>query len=281
MQPIESDQWDDAEILRRFDDSEGVLPNVPHVRKIGDDTLVKATWDMGAPHLEASSLEFVRMHTTIPIPRVWRRMTDEGGDTLIVMDYIPGERLDHVWPSLSLWSKLSVAFTLRRYIRQLRQIEDSHSSVPGPVADYPQICDSYMSGDKPYGPFPDYASLSAFYNRKLDIAKKVTYPDRHGNAIPCAPPDTEPFDDSRPLVFTHTDLSMRNIIFGRDGRIWLVDWARSGFFPPWFEYVSMVYAAENDKAPGSWNYLIPFIADPLFKHMKWIDQLGVALIAYR
>jgi hypothetical protein len=208
-------------------------------------------------------------------------MEDEDGSTFIVMDYIPAERLDHVWPSLSLWSKLCVAFILRRYIRQLRQIKDSHSSTPGPVADSPQICDNYLSGDKPYGPFPDYASLSAFYNRKLDIAKGVTFPDDHGNMIRCAHPDTEPFDDSRPLVFTHGDLSMRNIIFGRDGRIWLVDWGRSGFYPWWFEYVSTVYAAENDMAPDSWNRLIPFIADPLFKHMKWIDRLGVALIAYR
>jgi hypothetical protein len=113
MQPVESDQWDDAEIMRRFDDAEGVSPNVPHVRKIGDDPLVKASCNLGAPHLEASSFEFVRMRTTIPIPRVWRMMKDEDGDTLIVMDYIPGERLDHVWPSLSLWSKLCVAFTLR------------------------------------------------------------------------------------------------------------------------------------------------------------------------
>jgi aminoglycoside phosphotransferase (APT) family kinase protein len=123
--------------------------------------------------------------------------------------------------------------------------------------------------------------LSAFFNRKLDIAKKVTFPDAHGNRIPCARPDSKPFDDSRPLVFTHGDLSMRNIIYGRDGRIWLVDWGQSGFYPRWFEYVSMVYAAENDKAPDSWNRLIPFIVDPLFKHMKWIDQLGVALIGYR
>jgi hypothetical protein len=105
MQPIESDQWDDTEILRRLDNSEGVSPDAPHVKKIGDDTLVKATRDMGAPHLEASSFEFVRMHTTIPIPHVRRRMKDENGDTLIVMDYIPGERLDHIWPSLSLSSK--------------------------------------------------------------------------------------------------------------------------------------------------------------------------------
>ena len=255
--------------------------NETGVRKIGDDTLVKATWDIGAPHLEASSFEMVRMCTTIPIPPIRRRIEDEDGYTFIVMDYIPGERLDHIWPSLSLWSKLWVALILRRYIRQLRQIKDSHSSVPGPVADSPQKCDGYMFGGKPCGPFPDYASLSAFYNRKLGIAKDVTYPDDHGNTIHCARPDTEPFDDSRPLVFTHGDLSMRNIIFGRDGRIWLVDWGWSGFYPPWFEYISMVYAAENDTAPDSWNRLIPFITDPLFKHMKWIDSIGVALTAYR
>jgi hypothetical protein len=82
--------------------------------------------------------------------------------------------------------------------------------------------------------------LSAFYNGKLDIAKGVTRRDHHGNMIRSPRPDAEPFDDTRPLVFTHGDLSMRNIIFGRDGRIWLVDWDWSGFYPPWFEYVSMV-----------------------------------------
>ena len=107
------------------------------VRKIGNNTFVKATRNLGAPHLEASTIEFVTMRTTIPIPRVRRRFTDEEGLSIIVMDYIPGERLDHVWPLLSLWSKLWVALTLRRYIRRLRQI---NSSVPGPVADSPQRC---------------------------------------------------------------------------------------------------------------------------------------------
>ena len=181
---------------------------------------------MVTPHLEGAAFEFVRKRTTIPIPRIRWAIEDEDGYTFIVMDYIPGERLDHVWPSLSLWSKLWVALTLRRYIRQLHQI---NSSVPGPVVDSPQKCDTYMFGGKPCGPFPDYASLSAFYNRKLDIAKKVTFPNGHGNRIRCARPDCEPFDDSRPPVFTHSDLSMRNIIFGRDGRIWLVDWVSQGF----------------------------------------------------
>ena len=217
------------------------------------------------------------MRTTIPIPRVRRKFYDENGSSIIVMDYIPGERLDHVWPSLSLWSKLWVALTLRRYVCQLRQI---NSSVPGSVADSPQTCHSSLF-QKPCGPFPDYASLSAFFNRKLDIAKSITFPDAHGNQIPCADPDSEPFDDSMPLVFTHQDFVMRNIILGKDGKIWLVDWGMSGFYPPWFEHVTMVYAAERCTTSVSWNHLIPFITDPFFKHMKWMDQIGFALIAYR
>jgi thiamine kinase-like enzyme len=140
-----------------------------------------------------------------------------------------------------------------------------------------------MFFSKPCGPFPDYPSLSAFYNRKLEIAEGANNPDGRCNTIHRARPLSEPFDDSRPLVFTHGDLSMRNIIYGKDGRIWLVDLGMSGFYPRWFEYIAMVYAAEdtNNMAPDSWNRLIPFIADPLFTHRRWIDQLGVAFIAYR
>ena len=165
---------------------------------MGDHTLVKATYVV-TPHLEGAAFELVRTRTTIPIPRIQRTIEDEVGYTYIVMVYIPDERLDHIGPSHTLWSKLWVALNLRRYIRQLRRI---NSSVPGPLAESPQKCDNYMFGGKPCGPFPDYASLSAFYNRNIDIAKKVTFPDGHGNKIRCARPDS---------------------IFRRDGRVWLLD----------------------------------------------------------
>ena len=128
------------------------------VRKISNHTLVKATWDLGARHLEASSFEFVRTRTTIPIPRM-RAFIDENNCIINVMDYMPGERLDHIWPPLSLWTKLRVTLTLRRHIRRLRV-----KSIPRPVADSPQRLDSYVL----YNPgIPDYVSLSAFYNRSL------------------------------------------------------------------------------------------------------------------
>ena len=83
------------------------------------------------------------------------------------------------------------------------------------------------------------------------------------------------------LSSPHQDLVMRNIILGKDGKIWLVDWGMSGFYPPWFEHVTMVYATERCTTSVSWNLLTPFITDPFFKHMKWMDQIGFALIAYR
>jgi hypothetical protein len=90
------------------------------VAKICDDAVVMVTVDLGVPHLKASSFDFVRTRTTIPIPRIQRTFVDGDGHSIIVMDYIPGERLDHVWPSLSILTKLRVALTLRRYVRQLR-----------------------------------------------------------------------------------------------------------------------------------------------------------------
>ena len=231
MQPVESDQWDDAEILRRYNqywddiELEGLSesPFGSGVGKIGDHTFVKVTCELYERHLEASASEFVRTRTTIPIPRIRRKLENYDGSSVNVMDYIPGSRLDHVWPSLSLWTKLWVALTLRRYVRQLRRIKDSHSSVPGTLADSPQVLESYMFYN-PSGPFPDYASLSAFYNRKLDIAKGITLTDDRGNITRSPRPDAERFDDSKPLVFIHGDLSMRNIILGRDGKVWLIDW---------------------------------------------------------
>lgn len=60
------------------------------------------------------------------------------------------------------------------------------------------------------------------------------------------------FDNSELLVLTHNDLSMRNILVGNDGTLWVVDWEWSGFYPQWFEYIATMSTSENDKAPKSW-----------------------------
>jgi hypothetical protein len=118
-----------------------------------------------------------------------------------------------------------------------------------------------MFGDKPCGPFPDYASLSAVYNRKRDRTKGTTYLDGRSNTIRS---DTEPFDDSRPLVFTHivTSTCAASLSGGMEGSGWWLGARFVGVLPTVVrEYVSMVYAAN---VPDSWNHTESFSSFAFF-----------------
>jgi thiamine kinase-like enzyme len=104
----------------------------------------------------------------------------------------------------------------------------------------PQTCVGpwMLFGDIPTGPFPTCKDLMRFVNKN----------------------SRQPLDDSQPLVLTHMDLTMRNIVVGSDRKVWLVDWEWSGFYPPWFEYIAMISAAVNDNGPTSWRECIPEVA---------------------
>ncbi|KAJ2962731.1 hypothetical protein NUW54_g14321 [Trametes sanguinea] len=91
----------------------------------------------------------------------------------------------------------------------------------------------------------------------------------HGE--PCVLGVLEPFDDSQPLVLTHGDLNLRNILVGEGGRLWLIDWGDAGFYPPWFEFVTTRLQQYQGVDPGDWvwDLVIPFICDPYYKQELW------------
>ncbi|KAF2731939.1 hypothetical protein EJ04DRAFT_566408 [Polyplosphaeria fusca] len=41
------------------------------------------------------------------------------------------------------------------------------------------------------------------------------------------------------LVMCHMNLSLRNFLLEKAGRLWILDWAWAGFFPPTFEIASL------------------------------------------
>ncbi|KAH9911868.1 uncharacterized protein B0H18DRAFT_1057612 [Fomitopsis serialis] len=66
---------------------------------------------------------------------------------------------------------------------------------------------------------------------------------------------------------------MRNIIVGDDGRLWLVDWAWAGFYPPWFEYLAMkVQTAHEERLMNRkepfWTLMVPFICRPYYREER-------------
>lgn len=257
-----------------------------NILRLTDDTVDKIVFD-GPESSEATALDMVFRHTTIPVPRV-RRVIGTGRDTFIIMDYIKGRQLKHVWPTMSFFQKLRVGFILRRYIRQLRAIRHPRSVVPGPVAPgfEARVCHSHIFGARrpERGPFASYAELAAFWNERNRMSMEIettcwNVPPEEAEAR-----HREPFDDSQPLVLTHGDLNMRNILVGDDGRLWLIDWGTSGFYPVWFEYTIMAYQADaldpflEDDA--FWWRLIPFICGPYYHQRWWHGRASPAVNLY-
>ncbi|KAJ3811126.1 kinase-like domain-containing protein [Lentinula aff. lateritia] len=279
LQHSDVDDLSDEEILElrtkapRLNSDHGLL-------KLTPSTVAKASQDMDedmSDATEANALNLVFAETIIPVPRV-HRVVKRKWDYLIVQDYIKGPTLANAWSTYSIWQKIGVAFTLRRYVRQLRRLKASPSTPPGPIgADGPRICESPIFGQvqSHRGPFASYAELTAFFNQRAKMAyDAIELPEDH-------PSRKQRFDNSEALVFTHQDINPRNIIVGEDGRLWIIDWAWSGYYPPWFEYVAMSRQLENEEVIGSdhkyWDLLIPFVCGPYFEQDKWLSKMSRGL----
>ena len=220
LQPSDVDHFSNEKILELGKDAPRLHPDA-NVFKLTPNTVTKISQELdedAADAIEANAPNLLVSETTLPVPRV-RRVMKGQWSFLIVMDYIP---LAHIWPTLSTWRKIRVAFTLRRYVCQLRRLKASATTPPGSLsAQGARRCESPIFGrvQSDRGLFSTYSELSAFFNKRHQMAmncKKLPRDDPSRNDL---------FDNSEPLVLTHRDLNLRNIIVGEDGLLWIVDWA--------------------------------------------------------
>ncbi|TFK57710.1 hypothetical protein OE88DRAFT_1651587 [Heliocybe sulcata] len=218
-----TDDWSDEEIIERYDNA-APHPDCPDifgypgsVRILSDDTVCKASGSASLILAEVNALEFVRAHTSIPVPQVRRVLTGPTRSRFL-MEYIKGRPLARLWLCMTLWQRFIVAWTLRSYIRQLRVASAAYErrTVPGPMGDSPQgfFTPLWMFGDRFKGPYNTWAEFCDELNRRYG---------KRGLGL---------FNPTEDLVLTHGDLTARNIVVGEDGRLWLVDWGMSGFYPP-------------------------------------------------
>ncbi|KAH9830528.1 kinase-like domain-containing protein [Rhodofomes roseus] len=240
---------------------------------------------------EALTLDLVFQHTTIPVPRVRRVIRNGDSSNDILMDYIPGRQLSVVWPTMSVEEQLRIVFTLRGYVRQLQAIRHPRSAIPGPVApgNEARISESPIWGNviDQRGPFADYSAFCAWFDKAQEVAQSArqTIPwlaESSRQIRRDVPLNT--LMGSTPLVLCHQDLNMRNILVGDDGRLWLIDWAWSGFYPPWFEYIAMKIQAEHEEQSVTnreepfWDLMIPFICGPYYREERWLNSVSLAFM---
>ncbi|KAH9931166.1 kinase-like domain-containing protein [Epithele typhae] len=244
-----------------------------YVRRIGLDIVAKfPTMPSEARHIQA-----VRAHTSIPIPTLIRECHDSADpkDVCLVLEYVPGRTLDQCWSELSIFRKLWIIWKLRQYVKQLREIPHT-TPWPGPLGDTPQtcVCEALFSPTDA-GPFASYPELVDWFHYKYEVAQRMNKVVAGCGHLQ----DPGPFPSQSPLVFTHLDLSPRNVLLGDDGQVWLIDFGLSGFYPQWFEW-AMMYEWVSLGWIGRFARRV--IAGSYSKEAKFIGYIGWAInVGYR
>jgi hypothetical protein len=196
---------------------------------------------------ERENMAYVRQHTNIPVPQPrYPHMSQ-----WLVMDLVKGRMLLECWDKQSAFMKFRIACTMRIYISQLQRLR---GTIPGTVAG--GIVNGVLFEHERRGPFRDSTRFRHYYEM---ISKSgwvsVVIARRSMGILPLPGPPVMGVE--WPLVFTHGDFNLGNIMLSDDGVLWIIDWETGGFFPPWLETVGIRYF---DSAPKSWRRLRWFMA---------------------
>ncbi|KXS93969.1 hypothetical protein AC578_1754 [Pseudocercospora eumusae] len=158
---------------------------------------------------EANALEFA-FTLQIPVPRVHNALNLPNGTVAITMDYVDGECLVTVWPSMTDKQKKDTA-------RQLQQVHDGRR--------YTDHTAHPLANEADFNDF--ILDLYAATPRAIKAALRKNLTTIHV------------------LKFTHANLSPRNIIVANGEIVALVDWEYSGWYPQYWEYVKF-FECETD-----------------------------------
>lgn len=219
-------------------------------------------------------MTFVRRATSVPVPRVyaalrlppwilwWRRGWEWGKtrrypDTaFIFMERVDGESLDiQTWLSLDDPVRVRIITQLHNYISQLRSLTPPPGTLIGSVAGLPVSDDRLAQGwptDEQAGvsgPYADESELNSALRRQHDVSE--------------FPPNVaESHSQSHPLVFTHGDIDLRNVMVKGDKVVALIDWEASGWFPAHWEYLKAHWVPTVHDKEHEWRDRIKEIVTP-------------------
>jgi hypothetical protein len=174
--------------------------------------------------IEGQNMILTARHTSVRVPAVYAIYTDPELDatkgfqeTFIVMENIPGQSLENVWPTLSPNERTDVTTTLQGYFRQLRDIP-----APGYYGsiDNSHLRDVLFTMNEPElpsaavcGPFASESELNAglllhHEHRTRENGIVVTKTDFYRRKI-------HTVLRHHPPVFTHADLQRKNVMVRR------------------------------------------------------------------
>ncbi|KKZ60188.1 hypothetical protein EMCG_05110 [[Emmonsia] crescens] len=195
-----------------------MLGGRPNVLRLDEHRVLKTNYpDRG----EADILRFVAAHTTIPVPRVYDTKLEssrrEATTSYMVIEYMPGLRLDKAWVKLTESQRVATCHQLVEYLAQLQPLTSNRieglNGAPVHVG-----CFQSRWG----GPFSTETEFNNFMAKGDNVTPRPT-----ANHV---------------IHFAHADLSPRNILVDENtGEITaIVDWERAGWYPEYWDVVRMI-----------------------------------------
>ncbi|KAH0593877.1 hypothetical protein MHUMG1_08199 [Metarhizium humberi] len=173
---------------------------------------------------EAEAMRVARK-AGLPVPHVHQAKTFPDGKSEIHMDYVQGESLDKLWPTMSVEEKKDVCRQLREILEQMRSIAPPCELIG--ACDGTEIRDTRVLNTYHHPPCRDEEMFNGFL---LSSLFKIT-PEAVREAL-----SLHLRTDHR-IVLSHCDLAPRNILV-QDGKITgLVDWEDGGWYHEYWDYV--------------------------------------------
>ena len=185
---------------------------------------------------EAAALALVKSQTDVPVPELYSAtffLRDGNECGSLLMEKIEGSPLEDVWDSFGDSTKSRICGDIWSIVDKLRQIsrpfEFSHlyqCGADGSVSNDVLIQDLHSAKT----PIQDDDALRArIYERYLHF---------NGRLFEHTLPSMLPRSDVS--VFTHGDLTPRNIMVDQGYITGVIDWEESGWFPDYWEYANIM-----------------------------------------
>jgi aminoglycoside phosphotransferase (APT) family kinase protein len=218
------------------------------VVKYPDSTVVKTGRRVKLD--ERSALDLAAQ-LDLPVPRVHEAFTMPDGDVSIRMDFVPGESLASVWPSMTPEGRDSICLQLREILSKMRSVPWELGLIGSCSGGMARDCRQYT--DYSDGPYKDEATFnSSFY---FDLVR--TAPDPIRTAL------FKQIRNDHRIVFSHGDLAQHNILV-KDGRITgLIDWEYAGWYPEHWDYIKFFERPCTDR---DWENRAPMIFPQIYEN---------------
>lgn len=237
-----------------------------------DDTIVVKVVPSSAGTQEYSALGYLEKHCTgVPAPKPLG-MLELNGYFLMFISHLPGESLDHIWPSLDWKQKIAISTQLDSIFSKLRSHKLPLGEVWGGIGGEGCIDrrrDIRQSTEEIRDP-RDFREFF-FSNPKFGSSVWIAFLQKLYNV------GKDDSEDQDCCVLTHGDLRLANIIVqweqGHDINIsGIVDWEYSGFYPAYWEAIKLT----NCMGPHEeidWFLHVPAVISPQRYMKRWLLNL--------